>query len=105
MQLTLSSDPRVWMGGGIPTRWLWYGREGRENRDGRRVSKSILIILANFTKVIIIVRNTIAIWATGGGQKCLYCKKHNSHLGHRGCPKVLILAYLQHCAELGRVRQ
>ena len=35
MLLTLSSDPRVWMGGGIPTRWRWYNRDRRENRDDR----------------------------------------------------------------------
>ena len=32
MQLTLPSDPRVWMGGGIPTRWRWYDREDRDRR-------------------------------------------------------------------------
>ena len=34
-KLTLSSDPRVWMGGRIPTRWRRYGRDDRDGRDGR----------------------------------------------------------------------
>ena len=52
MLLTLSSDPRVWMGGGIPTRWRRHnrdGRDGRENRDRRlsfQIACSSLSILA-----------------------------------------------------------
>ena len=37
-KLTLSSDPRVWVGGRIPTRWRRYDRDGwddRENRENR----------------------------------------------------------------------
>ena len=32
---TLSSDPRVWMGGRIPTPWRWYGWENRDDRENR----------------------------------------------------------------------
>ena len=35
MLLTLSSDPRMWMAGRIPTRWLRYNRDDRDDRDRR----------------------------------------------------------------------
>ena len=35
MLLTLSSDPRMWMAGRIPTRWRRYNREDRDRRDRR----------------------------------------------------------------------
>ena len=38
--LTLSSDPRMWMAGRIPTRWRRYNREDRDRRD-RRLSFQI----------------------------------------------------------------
>ena len=37
------------MGGGIPTRWLWYNRDRRENRENRlsfQIACSSLSILA-----------------------------------------------------------
>ena len=47
MLLALSSDLRVWMGGGIPTRWLWYGRE---NRDRRLPPQIACFSLSNLAK-------------------------------------------------------
>ena len=44
MLLTLSSDPRVWMGGGIPTPWRWYRREGG------RLSKSAVLHRVIYSK-------------------------------------------------------
>ena len=50
MLLTLSSDPRMWMGGGIPTRWRWYGRENRENRENRLPLQIAVSPLSNLAK-------------------------------------------------------
>ena len=46
VQLTLSSDPRMWMGGRIPSRWLRYGRDRRlrrqiDTRTSRSLSKKL----------------------------------------------------------------
>ena len=42
MLLTLSSDPRVWMGGRIPTRWRRYDRDRWENRLSLQIACSSL---------------------------------------------------------------
>ena len=113
MQLTLSSDPRVWMGGGIPTRWRRHNRDGWENRDRRDGRLSFQIDTYHPRKCskshhfrVLIVRSTIAIWATGGlksayvGLLATLCWVGE---GGKRPAKVLVFAYLQHCAGLGRV--
>ena len=50
MLLTLSSDPRMWMGGWIPTRWRRYNRQNRQNRDDQltfQIGCCILCFLVN----------------------------------------------------------
>ena len=46
----LSSDPRMWMGGGIPTRWRRLRRDGREDRDGRVTFQIACSLLSNLAK-------------------------------------------------------
>ena len=69
-KLTLSSDPRVWMGGGIPTRWRW---QSQDDRDRRRVSKSGVVHCVSYSKndhfSIFLQRNTMKLWGKGSGQK------------------------------------
>ena len=45
-KLTLSSDPRVWMGGRIPTRWRRYGRDDRDGRLSSQIGCSCLCFLS-----------------------------------------------------------
>ena len=44
-KLTLSSDPRVWMGGRIPTRWRRYGRDDRDRRLTFQIGSASLCFL------------------------------------------------------------
>ena len=71
MQLTLSSDPRVWMGGGIPTRWRWYGRDDRDRRD-RRLRLQIDTIAS------VTLSQTCDIFHT-------FFKKHKQGIGFEVC--------------------
>ena len=50
MLLTLSSDPRVWMGGRIPTRWRRYGRDRRDRRENRLPLQIACSSLSNLAK-------------------------------------------------------
>ena len=94
MQLTLSSDPRMWMGGGIPTRWRRHGRDGRDRRDrrDRRLSFQIACFYMCLYSQKSSFLNTFSLTCNtglglGGLQKCLCWLTYNTVLGWGGWQK------------------